>query len=203
MTEPTRLPTSVYRYYDKFDLLLYVGITSRGAIRNAEHYSTKSWWPYVVRQEVDHLPTRPAALARERELIAHFRPPFNTQHNHDSAALRAAYVAMRQRGDSPVKAALRAGVADPRVVGRNRLQLDVSQVGDRVRMSLDPTPLALQWDEQFPVAGGKLIWVSTSGNHFMADAKVRKSGQVLAASLMYRNMPNRLVIKRIDLEVTA
>jgi len=31
------VPTSLYRYYDKYNVLLYVGITSRGLKRNREH----------------------------------------------------------------------------------------------------------------------------------------------------------------------
>lgn len=91
-------PTSVYRYYDAGNLLLYVGITSRGARRNSEHNDSKQWWKYVARQEVDHYPDRRTALIRERDLIRRHRPPFNTQHNIDAAGVRAAYIAYASAG---------------------------------------------------------------------------------------------------------
>jgi predicted GIY-YIG superfamily endonuclease len=90
---PPNEPTSVYRYYDALDVLIYVGITKRGTGRNTEHNRHASWWPYVSRQEVEHLDTRPAALRRERELIIRHRPPFNVQHNPDARSLREAYEA--------------------------------------------------------------------------------------------------------------
>lgn len=86
-------PTSVYRYYDRHGVLIYAGITSRGTSRNFEHGSHAEWWPYVARQEVDHLPTRLAALALEKALIREYRPPFNKQHNPGYGATKAAYLA--------------------------------------------------------------------------------------------------------------
>lgn len=43
-------PTSVYRYYDENGLLLYVGITSRGSVRQREHNGDKEWWRFVHRR---------------------------------------------------------------------------------------------------------------------------------------------------------
>lgn len=99
--------TSVYRYYDRDGLLLYVGITGRGTARNAEHNKTKDWWQFVVRQNVDHYRTREEAHTREVELIEDHTPPFNTQHNPAAAAMRAAYFQYRalpsaQRHVSPI-----------------------------------------------------------------------------------------------------
>lgn len=84
-------PTSLYLYYDRFDVLLYVGITSRGMKRNFEHNADKEWWQYVARQEVKHLPSRAEAQRIERELIIGLRPPFNKQHNRDHEELAEAY----------------------------------------------------------------------------------------------------------------
>lgn len=86
-------PTSVYRYYDKSSLLLYVGITSRGIRRQREHNHDKEWWPFVTKQEVEHYSTRATASAREKELIRQFRPPFNRTHNPGWDDLRALYLA--------------------------------------------------------------------------------------------------------------
>lgn len=73
--------TAVYRYYDRFGTLLYVGITGRGHRRFAEHVRTKDWWPYVASQEVEHYPTRSDAEDRERYLVEALTPPFNTAMN--------------------------------------------------------------------------------------------------------------------------
>lgn len=84
-------PTSLYRYYDGSDILIYVGITGRGISRNAEHNRLAEWWPFVARQEVEHFPSRQAALRREKHLIVELRPPFNRQHNPDFPASRDLY----------------------------------------------------------------------------------------------------------------
>ncbi len=97
--EPTiaeATPTSVYLYYDHYDFLIYVGVTSRGITRNREHNTTKEWWSFVARQEVEHFASRPEALKRERGLIRGHLPPFNTQHNSDHMNARIAYLHFRQ-----------------------------------------------------------------------------------------------------------
>jgi hypothetical protein len=112
--------TSVYRYYDEFSILIYVGVTRRGMARNVEHDRSRPWWAYVDRQEVDHLPSEEMARRHEVNLIQQFRPPFNTQHNPEAAAMRAAYEELRGR--------LGEAVRDPQVIlqdlGR-RLPLEV------------------------------------------------------------------------------
>lgn len=84
-------PTSLYRYYDKHDVLVYVGITNRGVGRNHEHSRRAEWWPYVVRQEVEHFPDRARALHAESTLIQKHMPPFNTQHNGRHEEQKALY----------------------------------------------------------------------------------------------------------------
>lgn len=91
--QPATVGTSLYFYYDINDTLIYVGITDRGISRNREHNSRAEWWPFVARQEVQHFVTRRAAEAEERELIRRYRPPFNRQHNHYYAEVRAEYLA--------------------------------------------------------------------------------------------------------------
>ena len=86
-------PTSLYRYYDAHRVLIYVGITKRGVVRNTEHNTGKSWWPYVAHQVVEHFTTRELAHARERELIKRYTPPCNVQHNPDHREMRSAYLA--------------------------------------------------------------------------------------------------------------
>ena len=87
-------PTSLYRYFDKNGVLLYVGITGRGIARNAEHNKTQPWWQYVARQEVDHFRSRDEALSAERITIETYRPPFNQRHNPEWPEVRDAYLAL-------------------------------------------------------------------------------------------------------------
>jgi predicted GIY-YIG superfamily endonuclease len=85
-------PTSVYRYYDAAGRHIYVGVTSRGPQRQAQHAVTAGWWPHVRSQDVEHLDTREAALRREKWLIERHRPPFNIQHHPDPENAKAAYL---------------------------------------------------------------------------------------------------------------
>ena len=128
-------PTSVYRYYDKHGVLLYVGITGRGMARNGEHNKTKEWWQYVTRQEVEHYKTRRAAHSTEKKLIRQHRPPFNVQHNPGHAETREAYLSLRNaHRPIDVDALLRRKVGSP-----NRLYLDVASVhGDIVTLASHP-----------------------------------------------------------------
>jgi hypothetical protein len=105
--------TSVYRYYDADRRLIYVGITGRGMVRQAQHNSQAEWWPFVSTQEVEHVGSRPAALHRERELIERFRPPFNREHNPDWQRLRADYLAHVEAQASPHNGPLECPWGDP------------------------------------------------------------------------------------------
>lgn len=96
MSSLSESAASVYRYYDENNVLLYVGYTTQGPRRNHQHAADKAWWPYVARQEVDHFDTVDDAKRREVELIRHYRPPFNKQHNPDSASLADAYLKMAE-----------------------------------------------------------------------------------------------------------
>ena len=149
-------PTSVYRYYDKHGVLLYVGITGRGLARNSEHNKTKEWWQYVTRQEVEHYKTRRAAHNIEKELIRQHRPPFNVQHNPGCAETRDAYLSFRNaHRPIDVNALLRRKLGSP-----NRLYLDVALVhGDIVTLTSHPEDgtavRALSFaDVRFDIASG-------------------------------------------------
>lgn len=102
MTQPTGCSTSVYLYYDVHNVLIYVGITSRGIARNVEHNNSRPWWPYVARQEVEHFPDRGLAHVREVELIERHAPPFNVQHNRHHRQMIDAYLAVRATVDHAV-----------------------------------------------------------------------------------------------------
>lgn len=73
--------TTLYRFYDKDDVLLYVGITDHPLHRVANHATQKPWWLYVVRATFEHHPTRSAASAAEGAAIINEGPLFNVQGN--------------------------------------------------------------------------------------------------------------------------
>lgn len=126
--------TSLYLYFDRHDTLIYVGITGRGIWRNREHDASAEWWPFVARQEVEHLATREEALRREKLLILERRPPFNRQHNPDYADHRAAYLAWQTAGG--VDADSEQLVRD---INRN-LPLTVTHIGIDDRFALKTLP---------------------------------------------------------------
>src|SRR5690554_1450800 len=73
--------TTLYRFYDKDDRLLYVGITNNFGARFSHHSNLKAWWEDVARSSMEHFPNRKAALAAERAAIVAERPRFNIVHN--------------------------------------------------------------------------------------------------------------------------
>lgn len=125
------VPTSVYRYYDKAGVLLYVGITSRRTVRQSEHNADKEWWPYVARQEVEHFPNRDAAAAQERALIRKFRPPFNVQHNPGHAEIRVLYMAAGLGGNRELR-----GGSQAKLTSRAARQAFAAHKGGRVPLAL-------------------------------------------------------------------
>lgn len=72
--------TALYRMHDRFERLLYVGITKRSMDRFSQHASNKPWWAYVARIDIEHFPTRGAALEAERLAIRSEAPLYNKQH---------------------------------------------------------------------------------------------------------------------------
>ena len=152
MANSHRTLTSVYRYYDLNDLLLYVGITSRGTRRQDEHNATKEWWKFVARQEVEHYPSRSEASDREKKLIRSYRPPFNRQHNPGHELARSAYLDLatdkgeRSRNVHPVLTKYR---------GKKRMSMDIARIGGALvlRSRPDDSDLVQQLDVQSAVHG--------------------------------------------------
>lgn len=74
-------PHALYRFYDRTDVLLYVGITVDLPTRIKQHLSGKPWWSQVANMRVEHYPTRAEALEAERVAIETEGPLYNDQHN--------------------------------------------------------------------------------------------------------------------------
>ena len=63
---PGDIATTLYRFYDAEDNLLYIGVTSVGPQRWAEHEHHRSWWAMVAKANAEHYPDRASALAAEK-----------------------------------------------------------------------------------------------------------------------------------------
>lgn len=72
--------TTVYRFFDKQDRLLYVGITNRGTQRIKAHAKVQSWWIQVKTATFVHYESRLAAQIAEAEAIRDERPQYNKAH---------------------------------------------------------------------------------------------------------------------------
>lgn len=209
-------PTSVYLFYDKDGVLLYVGITARGIARQGEHNSAKEWWPFVARQEVEHYPNRKHAAGRERGLIRRYRPPFNKQHNPDHEITRAAYLDFQERLRGS-----KASLAQVLHKGRSgeRVLFDVKRTGDGYVLSSLPGDAAQLMGldimsafratiavESVKGARGRVLraWETPVG-HSIHMAFAREIGIRPVAELMLRmpapsqGMPG-ITVKRITLQ---
>lgn len=73
-------PHALYRFYDKDDQLLYVGITIDPGTRWGQHAKDKTWWTEVVRTTIEQFPTRADVLMAERVAIQTENPKYNIMH---------------------------------------------------------------------------------------------------------------------------
>ena len=74
---PPRKSTTLYRFYDADDDLLYVGITRHGANRWRQHEDVQSWWPEVARTTVEHFTDLAEARTAELRAIQGENPRYN------------------------------------------------------------------------------------------------------------------------------
>ena len=73
--------TTLYRFFDAQDRLLYVGIAGRPAGRAHQHSKKKEWWTEVTHSTYEHFTTREAAAAAEVAAIVTEQPVYNVVHN--------------------------------------------------------------------------------------------------------------------------
>lgn len=107
--------TDLYRFYDAYDRLLYVGISLHAAQRASEHRGDKSWWPDVERMHVTHLDVdRAEAHQIERQAILDDKPIHNITHNTPARTVTIAF------DDTPVE------FDATKVIGHNDLDLYLS-----------------------------------------------------------------------------
>jgi hypothetical protein len=81
-----QLHTTLYRWFDTADVLLYVGISAAPAGRAETHERESAWMQFAAWSAVEALPTRSRALKAESAAIAREKPVFNIQGNDTPAA---------------------------------------------------------------------------------------------------------------------
>jgi predicted GIY-YIG superfamily endonuclease len=69
--------TTLYRYYDANDNLLYVGITDSISRRAHQHQKNSQWHQFAVRADLHHYISREEALEAESMAIAQENPYYN------------------------------------------------------------------------------------------------------------------------------
>lgn len=69
--------TAIYKLYDRYNVLIYVGITNNPPVRWEQHASVQPWWHEVVLREVEWLDTREVAEVAEARAISRHRPKYN------------------------------------------------------------------------------------------------------------------------------
>ena len=70
------VPTCVYRFYDKDDRLLYVGMTDSPGVRFNDH-ARRNWWKAAVRNTITWYDTREEAAHAEAEALRTEQPIHN------------------------------------------------------------------------------------------------------------------------------
>jgi predicted GIY-YIG superfamily endonuclease len=77
---PTK-PHALYRFYDRTDVLLYVGISLDLPARLRKHRREKTWWLEIANITIEPHDSRSDALAAETLAIETEKPLYNDQHN--------------------------------------------------------------------------------------------------------------------------
>lgn len=74
-------PHALYRFFDRSDVLLYVGITADLPKRFKDHRKEKPWWTQISTIKIEPHESRSAVLEAEAEAIRTEQPLYNSTHN--------------------------------------------------------------------------------------------------------------------------
>lgn len=191
--------TSVYLYYDRADVLIYVGITKRGMARNVEHNLRRPWWQHVARQEVEHFSTRGAAHRREIELIEAFSPPFNVQHNRQHHEMLAAYlnvVASTDVGADPAKLFTELGGKLPlRVISGYSGDGNITFFSEAVHVSIAVRlshRAGVRLSQDGGVVLGRVSGITQRGPFVVISGQIRRGVQIESARASLRCVTGKL-----------
>lgn len=72
----------LYRFYDKEEILLYVGKTFNLKTRVANHERGKDWWQYVANMTIEEFSSDKDLIEAEKKAIVEESPIYNVQYNH-------------------------------------------------------------------------------------------------------------------------
>lgn len=84
----------VYRVFDEYDLLLYIGCTVNLGSRMGAHRGRAPWYRYLDFLEIESYPTRSAARAAEADAIETEGSYFNAKRG-DNVPPQSSYLAAR------------------------------------------------------------------------------------------------------------
>lgn len=74
-------PHALYRFYDRTDVLLYVGVTADLPKRMKNHQKEKPWWLQISTIKIEPYETRAEVFEAEAEAIRTENPLYNSTHN--------------------------------------------------------------------------------------------------------------------------
>lgn len=156
--------TALYRFFDKKDRLLYVGITDRLGERWSTHMRTKPWWSKVHRQTAEWHNTRKAAAAAEIAAIQDEKPLYNVAHaakpDPPSSTLPKFLILTINTGRATRSARLNVSIDGATAQARDLLEDIAAVMGDeRIRLADLPARLrglAPRWEPYQGLTGIQL-----------------------------------------------
>ena len=86
--------TTLYRHFDKYGMLLYVGISNDPDRRIKEH-KEKKWYRYIHKIKIKEYKSRDKALELEEKAIKKELPIYNTIHNKTNTKSHFKYLIFR------------------------------------------------------------------------------------------------------------
>jgi len=116
---------TLYRYFDAQGLLLYVGITTAGTTRSAQHASDAEWWPSARSATLEHFATLDEVLEAELVAIREELPLYNRR-DHPALVRVRRPAAPRPPSGKPVRTSAWIGQAK-RLRGRGMPMPEVAE----------------------------------------------------------------------------
>lgn len=108
----TGTPTTLYRFFDREDRLLYVGISTDPRQRVSSHRAYKPWWTQSVRIDLEHFSSWDEARAAEKAAIKTENPMHNLADVLSATELAIERVRERYRTDPEFRRSISSGRRD-------------------------------------------------------------------------------------------